>query len=37
VNGKKVLVKSSIGTCKNGALIQGIALITSTQLPVTAQ
>jgi hypothetical protein len=37
VNGKNVLVKSSIGTCKNGALIQGIALIASTQLPVTAQ
>lgn len=37
VNGTKVLVKSSIGTCKNGQIIQGVALINSTQLPVTAQ
>lgn len=37
VNGTRVLVKSSIGTCKNGPLVQGVALITSTQLPVTAK
>ena len=38
VNGKKVLVKSSIGQCKNDSgAVQGVALIASTQLPVTAK
>jgi hypothetical protein len=37
VNGTKVLVKSSVGTCKNGPIVQGVALINSTQLPVTAK
>ena len=37
VGGTKVLVKSSVGTCKNGPIVQGIALISSTQTPVTAR
>jgi hypothetical protein len=37
VNGTKVLVRSSVGTCKNGQIVQGFALINSTQLPVTAR
>src|SRR5450432_2032271 len=37
VNGTAVLVKSSIGQCKNGSgAVQGIAIIASTQLPVKA-
>jgi hypothetical protein len=38
VGGTSVLVKSSIGQCKNAAgAVQGIAIIASTQTPVTAQ
>ena len=38
VGGTKVLVKSSIGQCKAGAgAVQGVAIIASTQTPVSAQ
>jgi hypothetical protein len=37
VNGTAVLVKSSVGQCKNGSgVVQGVALVGSTQLPVSA-
>lgn len=37
VQGTAVLVKSSVGQCKNaGGVVQGMALIGSTQLPVSA-
>ena len=37
VNGTAVLVKSSVGQCKSGGgVVQGVALVGSTQLPVTA-
>ena len=38
VGGTKVLVKSSIGQCKNaGGVVQGVAIIASTQTAVTAR
>jgi hypothetical protein len=38
VKGTKVLVKSSVGTCKNdGGAIQGTAVVASTQTPVSAK
>ena len=38
VGGTPVLVKSSIGTCKNDSgAVQGVALVASTQLPVSAR
>lgn len=37
VNGTAVLVTSSVGQCKNGSgVVQGVAVVASTQLPVTA-
>jgi hypothetical protein len=37
INGTAVLVQSSVGQCKNDSgAVQGIAIIASTQLPVTA-
>ena len=37
VNDTAVLVKSSVGQCKNGSgVVQGVAVVASTQLPVTA-
>lgn len=38
VGGTSVLVKSSIGQCKNASgVVQGVAIIASTQTPVTAR
>ncbi|MFT3692976.1 MAG: hypothetical protein QM831_07535 [Kofleriaceae bacterium] len=38
IGGKRALVKTSIGQCKNGGGgTQGVALIASTQLPVSAR
>ena len=35
IGGTKVLLKTSVGTCKNGAgAIQGTAIVTATQTPV---
>ena len=37
VRGTAVLVKSSVGTCKSGGgVVQGVAVVGSTQLPVSA-
>ncbi len=37
IGGTPVLVKSSVGTCKSGSgLVQGVAVVASSQLPVTA-
>jgi hypothetical protein len=37
VGGAAVLVKSSVGQCKNGSgVVQGVAVVGSTQLPVSA-
>lgn len=38
VGGTKVLVKSSVGTCKNGGgVVQGVAVVVATQIPVSAR
>ncbi|MGH8263130.1 MAG: hypothetical protein ACRETU_03080 [Steroidobacterales bacterium] len=38
INGTAVLVKSSVGQCKNGAgVVQGMAIVASTQTKVSAQ
>ncbi len=38
VGGTPVLVKSSVGTCKNGGgVVQGVAVVASSQIPVTAR
>jgi len=38
IGGTKVLIKSSVGKCKNdGGAVQGMALVASTQQPVSAK